>query len=767
MAGTGNPIGSTAFADFEYNVGVAVDNWTNSTDNTVLLRTINGVQREVPTLNYIATEGANTVSQLQSDGADAIQALRIETPFTFTEGGTLTAPNQAVLYTTNGRYYRWDGSFPKTVTAGTDPTADSTWVDVGQAALRSDLGDGSESGNVVARMPITADSLVDLLNTPFIDGRTYSNNGFYPDSTVGGGTWKAVSGADLTQNNGGTFVSVAALQAWYDAAVAAGGVNTANLQANLSTLFAAGTGTGDAFVRLDTAGCVKVSWFGALEGDYSVSAIKAFEAIGTGADIDFERIRLTPLTRLPLYNKDSFRVINLNLQRDASVSLGDYLMSFEDCSNFTVQGRITGDVDGSTSITTGHLGIKIRGCKNVTYRAYHKNFGDGALGIESSPNNISENININASVFYKCFQTSTNYSGVNSLTYSYCFFKDCGGSAKFATREAKDNLRVKNCVFDNCKEGIRISSYLSMSVVDCYFRNCESGIFIEQNPLATESSDIDSIELSNLIFDGCGSGIRIFNRNISGEIGFIVKNASIKNIRMYNIIGTQSDDAGLLLAENAFENVEIENLSIGSSSADAVVLGYDSTENMSISISHLKILNVSAGKSTLQISAPTSQAYNNIRLESVYIANGGGSSLVRCKKVSIFNHSELAKIGQTAITNCEDVRIERAIFDSSSGFDGVRLDSVGAILKDCEIVSDNNFSLRIESGSSDVELENVALTGTEVYFVVPFRSEYGFGDPNGVVTANIGSTFRRKDGGAGTTFYVKETASGNSGWAAK
>jgi len=73
MAGTGNPIGSTAFADFEYNVGVAVDNWTNSTDNTVLLRTISGVQREVPTLNGIVQQGQNAIQAIQDD-FDAAQA---------------------------------------------------------------------------------------------------------------------------------------------------------------------------------------------------------------------------------------------------------------------------------------------------------------------------------------------------------------------------------------------------------------------------------------------------------------------------------------------------------------------------------------------------------------------------------------------------------------------------------------------------------------------------------------------------------------------
>jgi len=43
----------------------------------------------------------------------------------------------------------------------------------------------------------------------------------------------------------------------------------------------------------------------------------------------------------------------------------------------------------------------------------------------------------------------------------------------------------------------------------------------------------------------------------------------------------------------------------------------------------------------------------------------------------------------------------------------------------------------------------------------------GSGSPEGVLTAAIGSIYLRSDGGAGTSFYVKESGSGNTGWVAK
>lgn len=42
----------------------------------------------------------------------------------------------------------------------------------------------------------------------------------------------------------------------------------------------------------------------------------------------------------------------------------------------------------------------------------------------------------------------------------------------------------------------------------------------------------------------------------------------------------------------------------------------------------------------------------------------------------------------------------------------------------------------------------------------------GTGSPEAVVTANIGSLYSRLDGGAGTTLYVKESGTGNTGWSA-
>lgn len=54
------------------------------------------------------------------------------------------------------------------------------------------------------------------------------------------------------------------------------------------------------------------------------------------------------------------------------------------------------------------------------------------------------------------------------------------------------------------------------------------------------------------------------------------------------------------------------------------------------------------------------------------------------------------------------------------------------------------------------------------YYTSTVFDAYGAGSPEGVVTAGIGSTYRRTDGGAGTSFCVKESGAGAStGWVCK
>jgi hypothetical protein len=73
-------------------------------------------------------------------------------------------------------------------------------------------------------------------------------------------------------------------------------------------------------------------------------------------------------------------------------------------------------------------------------------------------------------------------------------------------------------------------------------------------------------------------------------------------------------------------------------------------------------------------------------------------------------------------------------------------------------------SFRVISNTSvDLKtLNNASYVGWQSLY-----ERYGSGSPEGVVTAPVGCTYKRTDGGTGTAFYVKESGSGNTGWVAK
>ena len=74
----------------------------------------------------------------------------------------------------------------------------------------------------------------------------------------------------------------------------------------------------------------------------------------------------------------------------------------------------------------------------------------------------------------------------------------------------------------------------------------------------------------------------------------------------------------------------------------------------------------------------------------------------------------------------------------------------------------NNDLLTIDASTGAVDF--VTTSRIEIGPVSIIR---GTGSPESVHTANVGSTFHRENGGAGTSFYVKESGTGNTGWVAK
>lgn len=85
-----------------------------------------------------------TIAGFQFTAEEAIRNYGYITMDSFEDGATLTLPNQVLRYQATGEYYRWDGEFPKIVSAASTPETSGgvglgSWISVGDATLRTEM----------------------------------------------------------------------------------------------------------------------------------------------------------------------------------------------------------------------------------------------------------------------------------------------------------------------------------------------------------------------------------------------------------------------------------------------------------------------------------------------------------------------------------------------------------------------------------------------------------------------------------------------------
>lgn len=97
-----------------------------------------------------------------ADNIKASGQISYITRRSFEKGFNITTWNEVLLWEEDGEYYRWDGTLPKNVPAGSTPEASGgvgigAWVGVGDASLRAALassGDGKGDMLVATKQPV-------------------------------------------------------------------------------------------------------------------------------------------------------------------------------------------------------------------------------------------------------------------------------------------------------------------------------------------------------------------------------------------------------------------------------------------------------------------------------------------------------------------------------------------------------------------------------------------------------------------------------------
>lgn len=155
----------------------------------------------------------------------------------------------------------------------------------------------------------------------------------------------------------------------------------------------------------------------------------------------------------------------------------------------------------------------------------------------------------------------------------------------------------------------------------------------------------------------------------------------------------------------------------------------------------------------------------------LYFGAGSGGALTRDVDISqvqrrngtLGTGNDITFAGSNTVLGA---RLNQLQYATLSGFTVDLGTNPGVLIENCH----NNVTFNNRSGNT-IEVfpsHSTATVGPKVRFGSgPTDIICGSGTPEAAVTATVGSLFMRTNGGAGTSLYVKESGSGNTGWVAK
>jgi hypothetical protein len=318
-----------------------------------------------------------------------------------------------------------------------------------------------------------------------------------------------------------------------------------------------------------------------------------------------------------------------------------------------------------------------------------------------------------------------------------CNVKDCYIGASTGAYNGLQEIYIKGLNLDNCSIGV-------------------SAVGTEVQRLTVED-----IDMYNPTFD---------DSSICLNIGAITSSfTNIKNIKSYNIrCGVNLSNNNLTGGSNEFR---IENLktiysspSTGSSAFYSMVRLYDDTP--------LTLINCETNAPRLIITD------NGLNLKQLNLNN--------CKIYDAFSVPIIltSPIENLNIQNCyfSGSQTNGYFLQANNGADitnftfiGNTLIGDGSKIRGAFISSLNSFTNFFDSGNN-LKITNpisINSAGTQPDYWITEGNIYaplklkGTGSPEGVLAANVGTTYINLSGGVGSTFYVKETGTGNTGWTAK
>ncbi len=178
---------------------------------------------------------------------------------------------------------------------------------------------------------------------------------------------------------------------------------------------------------------------------------------------------------------------------------------------------------------------------------------------------------------------------------------------------------------------------------------------------------------------------------------------------------------------------------------------------------NLNTIPAGAGDSFVLNTASATLSNKSIDADANTVTNIRNANLSGSAGITSANLSALISAG--SCTNCNityDAAGRITVAANGSSGANAALSNLASVAINASLLPGTGGSVDL-GGSAKFWLNGYV---SNLFFAGSVFESAGSGSPEGVVTANIGSTYRRTNGGTGTTFYIKESGTGNTGWVA-
>ena len=424
------------------------------------------------------------------------------------------------------------------------------------------------------------------------------------------------------------------------------------------------------------------------------------------------------------------------------------------------------------------------GCQEVRFQNC-RGFGE-AQGIDLTPNRFTSTADyggdtypenslstiqfmyVDGCSFYGCSDGVTSHPGSYHFHVTNSLFE--GGST--GVRARSNRSVIQNNIFNTAAAGVSLSAFVSDSLVSDNIiskkRSTKYGVYWTGISYSWASSEImNENNVRNVV---------IRDNSLTGDL----TNPTSTSIRLSGTLPTNMPEvtaellargsdisvinntfiAGSMYVGEFVNRVFIEgNKFQGGSSKSHYILTYKDSAANYIGTNYF-ISGGGVGAIQTGIVTNTGHTYGTAHRVATQESFGGALTfdLANTDFVFVANNTKQLVDGWAGV-NAAAMSTTRASGAASLGIDAIPQDGT------------SSATINVLSNSSTTGIKQVVVGGRVLAdnYRIGFGPGLfgGVGDPNGAVSAPIGSLYMRTDGGATTSLYVKTSGSSNTGWTAK